>query len=452
MKSKVIGALVFCMALILVLGIAVRPTWADDDDSRTEASPLKLLGIVAIPGNPIASTDIADVDQKTERLFVSDRSNLGVDVVDAENDVYIGRISSNAAGTLHFAGLTSPSTHEGPNGVVATADKKVWAADGDSSVKVLDLDPKSPTYLKIIASVSTANLSSVSACTGGPAGTCNRADEIAYDPADHVIMVINDEPTSIQPYATFINSDFPYNVLGQINFAAQGVVATGGLEQPAWDAAAHVFLQTLPKVNSAGTGAIAAINPKTFAVEGVLSLAGFNCSPTGEALGKNQHLIVACGIVGSAAPSPTSFPLVIDLNTQTELGAGINEVGGGDQVNYDPGNNRFIVSSNVEGISTNPTVLAVINAQTGNWLQNLPAATPPALGSPAGALGTGGLSTTGRAGNLAALGENNHVFVVVHPATPPATDICGLFGTTDYGCVAVFGPVNEESQEAAHSR
>ncbi len=441
MKPRVAGCLVSFLSLMMILTISAGPSWAGKDD-QNGAERLKLLGTIAIPGNPIASTDIADVNQTTERLYFSDRSNLSVDVVDAENDLYIGRITTNAGGTLHFGGLTSPSTHEGPNGVVSTADKKVWAGDGDSTVKVADVDPSSPTYLQIIASINTAGLSSVSACTGGPAGTCNRADEIAYDPSDHIIMVINDEPTSIQPFATFIDSNFPYTVLGQINFAAppSNLVASGGLEQPAWDPAAHVFLQTLPKVNGLATGAIAIIHPKTMAVEGVISLASYSCSPSGEALGSDQHLIVACGIAGAVAPSPTSFPLVIDLITQSEVGAGINQVGGGDEVNYNPGNNQFVVSSNVDGVSTNPDVLGVINGRTGDWVENAPPATPGV----GGALGTGGLATTGRAGNLAALGENNHVFVIVHPATAPATDICGSFGTVDYGCVAVFGPENED--------
>jgi hypothetical protein len=62
------------------------------------------------------------------------------------------------------------AAYTSPIGVVSTADKKVWAADGDSTVKVLDVDPSSPTYLQILASVNTAGLSSVSACTGGLTG------------------------------------------------------------------------------------------------------------------------------------------------------------------------------------------------------------------------------------------------------------------------------------------
>jgi hypothetical protein len=410
-----------------------------DHDRNASNAPLKFLGIIAVPGSPISSTDIAVVDQATERLYIADRRNgptVGsvtfgsVEIIDAENDLFVGRVTSNTSGTLHFAGVTSPTTHEGPNGIVATADKKVWAADGDSTVKVADVDPSSPTYLQIIASISTAGQTSVSGCTGGTAGTCNRADEIAYDPADNIIMVANDEPNLIPPFVTFIDANFPYTVLGQMNFAAQGLANGNGLEQPLWDPGLHRFLQTLPKTNPDVTGAIAVVNPIKRTVDRVISLKSFGCSPSGEALGSSQHVVVSCG----------AFPLVVDVLTGNEVGPGINQVGGGDEVNYNPGDNRFIVSSNVEGNSTYPTVLGVINAETGDWLQNLPPATLPSGMTP----GSGGLATSGRAGNLAAFEENNHVFVIVHPAASPATDICGTFGGVDYGCVAVFGPTGED--------
>jgi len=418
-----------------------------------QPSPLKLLGTILIPGSPIASTDIAYVDQASEILVFADRSNKGVDVLDAENDVFLGRV-------LGFTGASSStvtSTHQGPNGAVITRDKKLWAGDGDTTVKVADLDPTSPTYLKIIVSISTASVPSfttISNCTGGLTGTCNRDDEMAYDSADNIVVVATDEPNSIQPYLTFIDANPPYTILGQINFVAQGAVASGGLEQPVWDPGLHRILQTIPVTNGAGTGSIAVINPVTEKVERVISLSAYNCSPSGEDLGPNQHLVVACKVPGANAPSSSSFPLVIDVSTGNEIGPGINQVGGGDEVYYNPGDNRFLVSSTVDGVTTasgtttpvgDPAVLGVINADNGDWLQNVPPAT-------AGTPGTGGLTNSGKAaGNLAAFGEDNHVFVIVKPQAP-ATTVCtpvavaGTGGTTtltDYGCVAVFGPTRE---------
>ncbi len=407
------------------------------DRSDSANTPLALIGVIGIPGNPIASTDIAHVNQATERLYFTDRNNGpstptpangatahgAIDVVDAENDLFIGRITTGTVGgaPVYFAGATTNRNLGGPNGVVSGAKLTVWAGDGDDTVKVADVDPSSSTYLEIIGSVSLANRTSVSMC----GTTCQRADELDYDPVDHIIMVATDAPVSIPPYASFVSADPPYNLLGQINFAAQGLGVGGGLEQPLWVPALHRFFQTLPTANPDGTGKIAVVNPLTQMVESTINLDAFDCSPTGEALGADDHVLVSCG----------SFPLVIDLHG-SEIGPGITQVGGGDEVNYNPGDGKFIVSSNIGGNSANPVVLGVISAESGRWLQNAP-------------LPNGLQPGSIRAGNLAAFGENNHVFVIVHPpaaATPPPADptLCASFGWVNTGCVAVFTHTGED--------
>ena len=233
---------------------------------------------------------------------------------------------------------------------------------------MLDVDPSSPTYLKIIASIPTGGLKGMpsATCTSGTgnySATCRRADELTYDPEDNIIIANNDKPDGLAPFSTFINASAPYNVLGQINYTAEGNVAGDGLEQPAWDPKLHRLLQTLPTVNGtdSGPGDIVIINPTTEKVEKVIPMSGFDCSPSGLAVGEDEHVVVACANTSGGA----SFPLVLDVSTGDELGAGINQLGGGDEVNYNPGENEFVVSSTVEGISTNPTVLGVIEWK--NW-------------------------------------------------------------------------------------
>jgi len=398
-------------------------------------SPMTLLGVIGVPGGPLSSTDIVWVDQATEKLYFSDRSNGpadtcplipgakshgAVEVIDAENDLFVGRITTGTVGgsPACFAGLPTNHNFEGPNGVAAGPNFTVWAGDGDSTLKVADVNPKSATYLQIIDSISTANRSTVSVC-----GTaCNRADELGYDPDDHIIMVANDEPTGIPPYVTLVNAD-THALIGQINFSVQGEL-TGGLEQPLWIPQLHRFFQTLPGTTT-GFGKIAIVDPRGPSphVTGVIDLAPFKCSGTGEALGNDDHVLVSCG----------TFPLVIDLHG-AQIGPGVTQVGGGDEVNFNPGDGNFIVASNVDGNSADPVVLGVIDSESGRWLQNAPL--PNGL-QPAG----------DRAGNLAAFGENNHVFVVVHPATPPATDVCTSVGWGTQGCVAVFTHTGEERDE-----
>src|SRR5579862_3115041 len=123
-----------------------------DQDHKTN-TPLALIGVIGIPGNPISSTDIAWVDQATERLYFTDRGNGptdtcplltsagvtthgAVDVVDAENDLYIGRITTGTVGgsAVCFQGAASPANRNlsGPNGVVSGPNLTVWVGDGDN--------------------------------------------------------------------------------------------------------------------------------------------------------------------------------------------------------------------------------------------------------------------------------------------------------------------------------
>jgi hypothetical protein len=155
------------------------------------------------------------------------------------------------------------------------------------------------------------------------------------------------------------------------------------LEQPLWIPRLHRFFQTLP-TTSTGYGKIAIVDPRgpNPHIPGVIDLAPFKCSGTGEALGDDDHVLVSCG----------SFPLVIDLHG-AEIGPGITQVGGGDEVNFNPGDGRFIVSSNIDGNLANPVVLGAIDSEFGRWLQNVP-------------LPNGLQPGSIRGGNLAAFGEN----------------------------------------------
>ena len=256
-----------------------------DQDHHTN-TPLALIGVIGIPGNPISSTDIAWVDQATERLYFTDRGNGptgtcpliagatthgAVDVVDAENDLYIGRITTGkvSGSSVCFAGANSANRNlGGPNGVVNGPNLTVWAGDGDNTLKVADVNPKNSatTYLQIIDSISLSNRTAVSMC----GAKCQRADELGYDPEDHIIMVATDAPTGTgcspspalvcPPYASFVNAD-SHALIGQINFAAQGLLGGGGLEQPLWIPKLDRFFQTLP-TTSTGFGKIAIVDPR----------------------------------------------------------------------------------------------------------------------------------------------------------------------------------------------
>jgi hypothetical protein len=399
----------------------------NDEQGNNRNAPVSLLGVISVPGNPITSADISWVDPGTERYYFADRSNAGVDIIDAEKDVWVGRVAG-MAGALPSGGGTSATNGPGPNGVVVTPLKRLWAGDGNSTTQVADVDPDSPTYLHILHSISTA----LPVCDGGTATThyCGRADELDYDPVHHIILIANNGPVSvtvphvsIDPYATFINADPPYNVLGHITF-----VGAGGLEQPRWDGEMKRFLITVPGKMIGTTivtlPSIQVINPTTMLSEKTYSIdcqaiAGVtSVSTTGIVLGPDQDILVsACG-----------FPVILTLDEKTtkiDVIKVIKEVGGGDQVWFNPGDDRYYVTgADMTTIPPGVQSLGVINAESSKWLQNVPDV---------------------RGKNPAALPENNHIFTIVQinsaiaMGTAPDDSICFTkFNVKGMGCVAVF--------------
>ena len=316
------------LALIFALSVSAQSPRDTESRARNATTPIRLIGVIPIPGNPLVTSDIIWVDPGTRRLYVTDRSNFGIDIFDAINDVFVGRVTGFAGpeisrGDPNANATVPPPNGEGPSGVLVTPNKKVWAGDGNSTVKVADVDPASPNYLKIIQSISTA----IPEC----GSHCDRADEIGYDPADHIIAVANNQPltaapttppTRGNPYATFINAD-TYQVLGHITFEG----ATG-LEQPLWVPEQRRFFITVTGYrnnggSNGGFGELAVIDPKSMKVE--KSLNPGKCHPSAEALGPSQHVLVSCGA-----------PVVLSATDGTIIST-ITQIGGGDENWYNPG-------------------------------------------------------------------------------------------------------------------
>ncbi len=405
MKARLIYGFAGVSALTVILALAARPAQVTESHGRNAKAPLKLIGVIALPGNPLVSSDIAWVDPGTKRFYLSDRSNFGIDIIDAENGVYVGRVAGFAGPNN---GATPPPNGQGPNGVLVTPNKRVWAGDGNSTVRVADVDPNSPGYLKIVQSVSTA----IPEC----GEHCDRADEIGYDPVEHIILVANNQPlaatpttppTRGNPYATFINAD-SYKVLGHVAFEG----ATG-LEQPLWVPELHRFFLTVPGYrnhggSNGGFAEIAVIDPRSMKVE--KSLKPGNCDASGEALGPAGHVPVTCG-----------GPVVLSA-TDGKIISKVTQIGGGDEDWYNAGDGRFYFTSNDK--STPPVdSLGVVDGRTGAWLQNVP--------DPGGR-------------QAVALAENSHIFTPVQVTNAVAKDpsadktTCSQFGFKGTGCVAVF--------------
>jgi hypothetical protein len=348
---------------------------------------MKLIGGISVPGG-VLRFDISWVDQATARYYLSDSANAGVDVFDAENNLYLGRIGG-------FHGLAAPddpcagNQGMGPSGNVVTSDNHLWATDAHGTVKVFDLNTARPPFtdVKPLATVST--------------GAQCRADEIGFDPKDHVILV--GDPAEKPPYGTVISSEPPYTVLSKIPFPDGR-----GFEQPLWDPdlKGGRMLVTVPGNN--GVGRIAVINlhdPKTPVVETMYETQ--NCA-SGQALGPSQHLLVGCG---------GGKPLIIVNALTGKTITTVEGTRGADEVWYNPGDNRFYAPS-----GGNEPILSAIDAATGSLISTLPAG--PGVHS------------------VAAYRGNNHIFIPIAPPTQAGgTDMCNVaLGLPEkQGCIAVYG-------------
>ena len=355
MNGKVLRPLVVAAALALT-GSSGTPAFADNT-----ANPYHQIAFIDLPVGsvPLTSFDISFVERSSQTYYFADRSNKAVDIFDASSNTFETRVTG-------FVGFNVDNEHSGPNGVVVVHDRdELWAGDGDSSVKVIDL--RTNTIVKSIS-------------TGGTA----RADEIAYDQKDKLILIANDAETV--PFATLIDVQ-SRTFVARINFPD----ATAGLEQPVWDPETQLFYMSVPEATTAPGGAVAVIDPRTRMRVGLFPVQ--NCDPAGLALGPKQHLLLGCG-------DSTTPVQVMDARTGAKV-ATIAEVSGADEVWYNPGDKHYYVAAR-----NNPTgpVLGVIDAMTDKWIQN---------------------ATTGpRAHSVAANPINDEIFVPLRPT--PAHPLGGI--------------------------
>lgn len=467
MRRRTLAAclLVLGLGVALTLRLNARPDHDgeenvcrnDNDHHDHDAhTPLRLIGAISIPGNPVLSTDIAWVDPGTEKYYLADRSNNGVDIINVETGFYEARVGG-MVGVVGAQDGTTTNNVSGPNGVLVTPGRRLWAGDGNSTVRVADVDPDSLNYLTILHSINTSVTDplSPSFCDNGTTfgHWCGRADELGYDPKHHLILVANNGPFSpthvdpilcstgpqhhcpVEPYATLISADPPYSILKVFSFAN-----AGGLEQTIWDPGLSRFWVNVPGVAVTGSPRIVRINPVTQSVDQTITI---NCtaappvglglpmnnpSDTGLALAPYQHLLAsACG-----------FPVDVDAIT----GAAkliTNQIAGGDEVWYNSGDGRFYVTGANQ--TTLVSSLGVIDAEHDSLLQMLPVATGAA---PA-------VTTRGR--NPSAFSESNRVFVqtpvtaAIVAGTHIDDSLCAQLGVVGHGCVLVYAHNGDEGDE-----
>jgi DNA-binding beta-propeller fold protein YncE len=301
------------------------------------ASDLKQIGQIAIPGEPLTSFDIGFVDQKTHRYLLADRSNKAVDIFDTNTDTYIGRVDG-------FVGIVKKgdkvvNSQSGPDGVL-TFGGEAWVGDGDSTIKVIDLKT-----MKITATLNT--------------GGKTRLDEMAYDPKDQIFIGVNnaEEP----PFATLISTKPDHKIVAKVTFPD----AKDGAEQPAYNPSDGHFYVAIPQLGQdEKKGGVAVIEPMTGKL--LRTLAVDNCKPNGLAFGPDQNFLLGCQANGKKVGAP----ILVVMNAQTgKVVANISDIGGADMVAYSARNGQYYSGSS--NFQPSP-VLGVIDATTNKLVQKVP--------------------------------------------------------------------------------
>src|SRR5882724_10345023 len=162
----------------------------------------KCLTAVQIPGNPLRSYDISWVNPHRAEFYLADRSNAGIDIIDTRHLTFKRTLGKGlfVGVKLNGAGTAVNNDISGPDGVV-THGRWVYAGDGDSTLKVFDLDAPDASALK--ATLST--------------GGATRVDEMALTADGELLLTVNNAEDP--PYANLFtaNGDRHHNSVSEIS-------------------------------------------------------------------------------------------------------------------------------------------------------------------------------------------------------------------------------------------
>jgi hypothetical protein len=366
-------ALLLAAASLTTTSAVAAPCSGPGAPSTTQT---KCLTAVHIPGNALRSFDISFVNQDRGEYYLSDRSNAGVDVIDAHGLKFKRTLGGFVGVALTPTGAVD-NNHSGPDGVV-THGRWVYAGDGDSTLKVFDLDAPQASALKQTIS------------TGGT----TRLDEMALTSSgEHLLAANNAEDP---PFATFFaaNGDSHSSHVAIITKITidPAILPTGfglSMEQPAWDPITQRFYTSIPIIanNPAGCnhgqlagpitcdGGLLVTNPRTLSNpsavqgtfnpstnEGVIALHG--CGPNGATVGPFDNLLLGC----TPANNPSDAVTLV-INGTTKQQTAVAGIVGSDEVWFNSGDRRYYTGSNRQ---PGGAVLGVIDALRNSLVETIP--------------------------------------------------------------------------------
>ncbi len=386
----------------------------------------KCLTAVAIPGNPIRSFDISWVNPDRAEYYLGERSNAGIVVIDTRTLTWKRTIGG-------FRGIqpaTGPINNNisGPDGVTSHG-RWLYAGDGDSTLKVIDLDASSTPIKQSINTGGTTRVDEMALTTDGE--TLIAANNAEDPPFATVFQANGDRSSSNVTIFTRVTAD-------------AAIIPPGAglsMEQPTWEPKTRRFYVSIPQIANnpagcsfggpvfcqggmavidptaltAGTATIGAYNPATNT--GVIALS--DCGPNGITVGPHSNMMLGC--TPQNVPTNTTTQVI---NAVTHNFVEVGGLTGSDEVWYNSGDNRYYTGSSRacgKASGCNP---------------------PAGSRAPAGAA-LGVVNARTNFHSVAADSKRNLIFVPqVAPNTVvlggDSTDVgAGICGTNN-GCVAVY--------------
>jgi hypothetical protein len=443
-----VAPILFVAMSLATTGAVAAPCTGPGAPNNTQT---KCLTAVQIPGNALRSFDISWVNPDRAEYYLGDRSNAGIDVIDTQH-LKFKRTIGGFVGIV-LSGLNVNNNKSGPDGVTSHG-RWLYAGDGDSTLKVIDLDSSPPIKQTI------------------PTGGANRLDEMALTTDGKLLLGANNAEDP--PFGTLFtaNGDAAtshVSIIARITVDSN-IIPTGqgaSIEQPAWEPTTARFLVSVPQIanNPSGCtfgpggttpcqGGMLIIDPTT--VHGPVTVIGaFNattntgvvplhdCGPNGASVGPHDNVMLGCnpGNVGTNTTTQV-------INAKTKNFVEVGNVTGSDEVWFNAGDRRYYLGASKDcatpGVpcptaATQKAVLGVVNAETNFLIEKIP--------------------QSSNSHSVAADSKRNLIFV---PQVAPQATVgtggdttipsvgAGICGGTN-GCVAVYKhDVNEDDEDNEH--
>jgi hypothetical protein len=392
-------------ALLTMPSLAI----ADGSGNGNGNQNFSLKTTVAISGSPLTSFDISWVNPRVHAYFLSDRSNKAVDVINTITKAQSNLAAGQFAGAIPLSTACPANACNGPNGVLTVdhynrspegwdnGSTEVWAGDGPRSTctgriplaSLTSTDTQCST-VKVIDYATGAVLHNI------PTGGQFRADELCYDPVDHLIQIANDSDTP--PYINYIPTEGPnaYKVIKQIDFdglSGHGPNATNGIEQCQWNPRNGLIYLNVPEVNGNGgditDGQTVIIDPRRMEIIAHFDIPVSQCAgPQGMAIGPAPQILLGCNAAGPPdAPLPVTSDTVgtgpqnaavLDENTGRLIKVLANQ-GGNDEVWFNPGDGLYFLAEG-QNAAAGAQLGIVSSFPIINLVQDITIANPPGAG------------------------------------------------------------------------